>query len=196
MVEQRTSSSEARDRVIDAAHSLFTQRGFADVSMQQIADGASITKATLYHHFRDKQDLFLAAMRFQFTQNHNQLVESFLNNTDLCATIREMLVVVIEGKRTDPQRLMSDFHQHVDVETQQRFWTEFPKPWHLLEPVVQSAIERGEISDQDAVFVARFLYGAVAGFAHIARMAQDSDKIEEATIQHFTDTILHGLSRR
>ena len=55
-----------RGRVLREARVLFTAQGYAAVSMQQIADAAAMNKATLYHHFRDKEDLFVAVMAEEF----------------------------------------------------------------------------------------------------------------------------------
>lgn len=195
MDSQRSHTSEAREHVINAAFTLFVQRGYADVSMQQIADEASLTKATLYHHFRDKQDLYLATMRMAFTRNQATLVDRLGPDPAMPFLIREVLAFVLESKRADIQRLMADFHQHVDKETQQRFWTEFPKPWLMLEPIVQQAINRGEIGDPDATFVSKYIYGAIAGFAHIMRM-QDGSEPDDAMLAHFATTVLQGISPR
>ena len=54
--------SEARNRVLDAARPLFVDYGYKGVSMQQIAAAAGIHKATLYHHFKDKDALFAAVV--------------------------------------------------------------------------------------------------------------------------------------
>ena len=56
------AESRGRMRVLREARALFTAEGFAAVSMQQIADAATINKATLYHHFRDKEALFLSVI--------------------------------------------------------------------------------------------------------------------------------------
>ena len=195
VAQQQTHQSESRERVINAAYTLFVQRGYADVSMQQIADSTSITKATLYHHFRDKQDLYLATMRMAFTRNHATMTERLQQYPDLHARIREILAFLVEGKRTDMQRLMSDFRQHVDEDSQQRFWSEFPKPWHLLEPMVREAIERGEIPDGDVTFVARFIYSSSAGYAHMLAMSTNGEPFGDATLDRFADTVLYGISR-
>ena len=55
-----------RGRILREARLLFTAQGYAAVSMQQIADAAAVNKATLYHHFRDKEDLFLSVMVEEF----------------------------------------------------------------------------------------------------------------------------------
>ena len=57
-----------RGRILREARLLFTAQGYAAVSMQQIADAAVVNKATLYHHFRDKEDLFLSVMVQEFAR--------------------------------------------------------------------------------------------------------------------------------
>ncbi len=54
---------EGRNRILLEARPLFVARGFNAVSMQQIADAVGVNKATLYHHFRDKEELFLEVVR-------------------------------------------------------------------------------------------------------------------------------------
>jgi AcrR family transcriptional regulator len=50
-----------RERLIGQARRLFAERGFADVSVDQIAAAADLTKGAVYYQFKDKSDLFRAA---------------------------------------------------------------------------------------------------------------------------------------
>lgn len=196
MVTQRPVSSEARDRVVHAAQALFLQRGFTDVSMQQIADDASITKATLYHHFRDKKDLYLAVMRLAFTENYARFFDNIGEKPELRVLIREVLSYIMIGKQADMQRLIADFRQHMDEDTQQSFWHEFPKPWVALIPAVQAEMDNGSIAPNDAEFVARYVYGAVAGFTHVSRMSQPADDVDDEFLNRFADIVIHGISQK
>ncbi len=45
------------DAVIGAAAKLFSENGFSATSVREVAAGASITKAGLYYHIREKEDL-------------------------------------------------------------------------------------------------------------------------------------------
>ena len=47
-------------RVIRAAEELFKRIGFRAVTMEQVAREASVAKATLYGHFKNKDELYLA----------------------------------------------------------------------------------------------------------------------------------------
>jgi TetR/AcrR family transcriptional repressor of mexJK operon len=49
-----------KDAILAAAGKLFAARGFAGVSMDDIATTAPVSKPTLYAHFKDKAELFLA----------------------------------------------------------------------------------------------------------------------------------------
>jgi AcrR family transcriptional regulator len=53
-------SVQTRRDLLDAAQDVFTRRGFADASMEEIAERAGVTRGPLYHYFDSKQDLFAA----------------------------------------------------------------------------------------------------------------------------------------
>jgi AcrR family transcriptional regulator len=49
-----------RDRILDTALQLFTEKGFDATSLQAIADRLGFTKAAIYYHFRSKEDILMA----------------------------------------------------------------------------------------------------------------------------------------
>jgi AcrR family transcriptional regulator len=51
-----------RDRVIQAAHQLFIERGYHGTSMRQIAERAKIALGGIYNHFAGKGDILTAVM--------------------------------------------------------------------------------------------------------------------------------------
>ncbi|MEV0245481.1 TetR/AcrR family transcriptional regulator [Nocardia sp. NPDC050712] len=52
----------ARERILSSAYELFTRRGIRDVGIDEVIARAGIAKATLYRHFRTKDDLVLAVL--------------------------------------------------------------------------------------------------------------------------------------
>lgn len=56
-------TATTRDAILDAGERLFAGRGISGVSMREIAAEAGLrNQASLYHHFRDKDDLYAAVI--------------------------------------------------------------------------------------------------------------------------------------
>ena len=55
-------AAATRAALVEVARRLFATRGYAEVSIDEIVQGARVTKGALYHHFADKQTLFRAVV--------------------------------------------------------------------------------------------------------------------------------------
>jgi AcrR family transcriptional regulator len=53
----------ARERILDAASAAFYRRGINAVGVDAVVAEAGVAKATLYHHFRSKDELVVAFLR-------------------------------------------------------------------------------------------------------------------------------------
>lgn len=58
----RLSVEERREQLLRLGQQLFSQRAFADISVDEIADAAKISKGLLYHYFPSKRELYLACV--------------------------------------------------------------------------------------------------------------------------------------
>jgi AcrR family transcriptional regulator len=53
--------SAAQARIVDAAVNLFAEHGVGGTSLQMIADAIGVTKAAVYHQFKTKEEIVVAA---------------------------------------------------------------------------------------------------------------------------------------
>lgn len=75
----KEEARETRSRILDAAESVFYDKGVAHASLEDIAAAAEVTRGAIYWHFKDKAELFDAMM-----QRVVLPVEEMLESADRC----------------------------------------------------------------------------------------------------------------
>lgn len=88
--------SAGEQAILDAAVRLFSTHGFDGVSMRTIADAAGVSKSNIYHHFRSKDELYLAIMQSS------------------AARLAELVDTLAEGAGPFPQRLRAFARAHME----------------------------------------------------------------------------------
>ena len=182
---------EARERLLDEATALFLTRGFADVSMQEIADAVGVTKAATYYHFRNKEDLFEEVAR----QAINQFWEGIIAHSRTQGPLRDVLLGIVRFARASLESvslsLIDDVRRHCSPEAQQRLLTEHPTPERELQALFRRAIAAGEMRPVDVEAVAEMFLAmmlALSQRGHTTRQPQPGD--DELLI----DVLLHGIA--
>src|SRR5262245_60027943 len=73
---QNTISSERYQRILDAALQVFSQRGYRDASVDDIAGTAQTSKGGVYFHFPNKEAIFLALLQRTATRLLEKIEEA------------------------------------------------------------------------------------------------------------------------
>jgi AcrR family transcriptional regulator len=67
--------ASTRDRLIEAAMTLFYQQGFHAIGLDQILEEVGVTKTTFYNHFESKDDLILAVLEMRDAREREEWVQ-------------------------------------------------------------------------------------------------------------------------
>jgi AcrR family transcriptional regulator len=59
---QRLDPAQRRDQLLDAANDLFAERGYGDVSIEDIAKAAGVTRGLVHHYFGGRKEVYLALL--------------------------------------------------------------------------------------------------------------------------------------
>ena len=90
----KTSSglSDKKESILKAAAILFAERGFAAVSMRDLAQEIHTTPAALYHHFQDKAAIHYATLQYVFSDKATD-VSDLIKGDDAPEAKLERLIV-------------------------------------------------------------------------------------------------------
>lgn len=58
------STKTTKDTILEAALTVFIEKGFAGASISQIAKAASVNQSLIYHHFKSKKDLWCCVKKY------------------------------------------------------------------------------------------------------------------------------------
>ena len=72
----------AADRILDAAGELFATHGVASVGMNEIAEAAGCSRATLYRYFENREVLRTAYVNRETYRVHHQMIEQLTEVAD------------------------------------------------------------------------------------------------------------------
>ena len=78
-IKKVTDSLDTAVLILDKSLPLFARSGYAGVSMRDIAKAVGISSAALYHHYPDKQSLYVAAMGHAFADKASG-IQAILHN--------------------------------------------------------------------------------------------------------------------
>ncbi|MDR7346670.1 TetR/AcrR family transcriptional regulator [Enteractinococcus fodinae] len=71
----RLPRDQRRAQLIDVAMDVFADHGYAQTTMDEIAQRAAVSKPVLYQHFKNKRDLFFTLIDFQFDTLRDRVIE-------------------------------------------------------------------------------------------------------------------------
>jgi AcrR family transcriptional regulator len=78
----RLSAAARRGQLLDVTARLVAERGFHDISIEAVSTGAGVTRALVYNHFRDLNQLLEAVIERETSRALAQVSETTLTNLD------------------------------------------------------------------------------------------------------------------
>jgi AcrR family transcriptional regulator len=148
------STGEARDlrqEILEAATGLFIQQGYRGLSMRQIAETLGVTKAALYYHFMDKEELFLAVLsayleKLEATLDKIQ-AEPVSNRERISRLVEHILAQ--PGEQHAIIRLASHEIRHVSAAQRQVFNQVYHEKFiDKIQAMLQAGMDQGEFRDE------------------------------------------------
>ena len=200
---QRARNTEQKtqrlDAILNAASGLFDQSRFSEVTIREIASAAGLGKASIYHYFQSKEEVFLALFLLElnewideFQSRVSALDES--NSDKLASLITTMMV-----ERPRYSRLHSllslVLERNVPVDQLREFKTNLLAPFSRLIEILCGALPH--LSPEGASEFLLQFHAVVAGLWPLAHPNQElADAINTPELEVFQvdfETSCHAL---
>ena len=142
------SADDTRRDILEFALRQFNERGYAAVSVEEIAAAAGVTKATLYYHFPGKPEIFVESIRHLAAKIHG-MVEGIFSQTDLSVT--ERLTRIVHTRRglfatmTFKEGMKAEAQQHLTPEQEARIHSSFVQVHRMFRDLMAEGVESGEL---------------------------------------------------
>jgi AcrR family transcriptional regulator len=171
---QAENSATTRAALLRIARRFFAERGYADTATEEIVRRARVTRGALYHHFKDKQDLFRAVLHEEQSKLAAKCTQAAAQESDPWRALMTANEAFLEAC-LDPavqQIVLIDAPAVLGAEG----FRQSDESYYLagLKAAIEAAIAAGIIEQQPVESLAHMLMGSMNEAARL--IAQASDK--------------------
>jgi len=92
--------TQTQIKIIERAIFLFAKHGFEGVRVDALAKAAGINKATLYYHYKGKQEIFEAALKYKFGKLVKTLHQTIDVKSDPTLQLKLYIVTMLQREKT------------------------------------------------------------------------------------------------
>ncbi|MGH1485970.1 MAG: TetR/AcrR family transcriptional regulator [Cellvibrionaceae bacterium] len=186
--------SDTRNLLIDTMKTLLWERGYDATSPNQVLEASGVGKGSLYHHFKSKKELAVAAMNLRADELIEEAETIFTADDHWLHKFETYLFLPREGLAgCRLGRITQDPSIKEDKELQRPIKRYFKRMRQLMEQVLVDAQSKGHISS--AVNIEQLslvIIGAVQGGFVVSRANHDASMLN-STVQGIY-AILQSLS--
>ncbi len=175
MGRQAQRSGTTVRQLVGTARELFTTKGFAQTSTEDIVRAAGVTRGALYHHFDSKLDLFRAVAEEELRRLAERLAAAAPDETDALRRAEAACMAFLEAC-LDPavrQLLLIDGEAVLGWEAMREL--EHDYTLQLVVVGIEAAMEQGTLRRRPAAPLAHLLFGALCEAAMVIARAEDKD---------------------
>lgn len=146
-------SDERKDQILNAAEGVFTEKGFDNARMDDIAEGTGLSKGTLYLYFKNKDALIVAILDRIFLQEFKAFENTDLSSMSATDAIWLFTDTVIKDIKL-MLRLMPIAYEFVALAFRNKVVQKELKMYinrymDIFIPIIQRGIETGEFRQVD-----------------------------------------------
>jgi AcrR family transcriptional regulator len=175
---------QAREKIIEYALNMFSQKGYTHTRMTDIANGLGVSKGAIYEYFQSKEKLFIEAIKHH-GEKRGQIVQSFLDKGSLKSLSTAEFFDELLEMRMSSLQLNIDLLRETDRNRELRKrLTQLTQKWEQgLIDLINDVKKRGEIKQNiDSQSLSRGILALRDGLYGQITMGADRNEVRETWI--------------
>lgn len=148
-----TSETSLREKILLTAKSLFIQQGYHGLAMRQISEAVGVSKAALYYHFKDKEELFLAILDIYLNEIESAIDDIQSKRLSSSEQLRMFVEYILSqpAEQRAVMRLGSQEMAQLSASSRKSFGKVYREKFiGKLIAIFQAGIESGELKSLNA----------------------------------------------
>ncbi len=182
-------------KILHAAERLFLEKSYADVTVDQIARLAEVTKGGVYHHFSSKEELYLAMMHADLAEKRGVMEHAAGGDGSCYRRLRRLthaFLAIPPHKRELISLVRRDnniFAEPVRTQLVAAYQAALPD---LIEEIIQQGMVSGEVIPGDARMLAWHFVAMVE--VTLSPYAKRAFPDLDTRLNHVLELFFHGAA--
>ncbi|MBL8095831.1 MAG: TetR/AcrR family transcriptional regulator [Anaerolineales bacterium] len=189
------SEPALRSQILVIAQRKFIASGYHGLAMREIAEALGVSKAALYYHFKDKEELFLAVL-LPYLDSMEGVLDDIAAQPGSSAEHIRRFVSHVLGQLAEERaiiRLGSQEMGQLSAASRKAFGKVYQEKFiGKLKAIVQAGMARGEFRQLDPEIVTWALLGMMYPYFYPAHTGNKA--LPEETIRIVTSIFLEGIA--
>jgi len=155
----KKSPGDTQEQILSSTLSLFTEQGYFNTSVHDIARESEVSIGSIYHHFKDKEGVARALYNDTLGRMTSELTNIKNNHNsahDRCHAVIELLFNITE-QEPDIMEFML-YSKHREFLPNERPVCS-SRPFEIMREFVQDGMKSGEIQEMDLMVASTCLFG-------------------------------------
>lgn len=201
-IHETDDLGETRRTIIRTAHKLFMESGYRAVSTRQIADACGLTQPALYHHFKNKQTLYIEVILNEIHKTKTGLERIIKRHKDLKERLVEVAYFILVNKPEEMNQMFRDIQQELSADARKlisdSWFNGFIGP---ISEIFAKGLEAGDLRNPaefgtNPINSAFLLLNLLSHTPLEAKNStpQDQKKIYEQHVKMIVNVLLYGVA--
>ncbi len=214
MERERHRQEENKQSILQAAERVFIQKGYSLAKVDDIAEEAQFSKATLYRYFKSKSAILFEIIFSTFEESYQEMKKIQLKSLSAEEKLRQLIGYIISYyhkkqnlarilfmEKTTMKKLIKvepgfkDSHSHFHPQIPYRFKAKMNQISDVIKEIIEEGMESGEFRKLDVHDASVVLGALIRGF-HFRGPLRDKHYSVKQTTELLHSFFLNGIRKQ